>query len=191
MSSIAQWGPTGKTLGTKNTGYQNIISPTQNQGQNDLSQMLMQALQKGGGFQKGLGNLSSLAGGDQSQFDAMEAPALRQQGALQGNLASRFSGGFGQGGSGMRHSSGFRNTMSEANTDLAERLQGNRMNLQQNALQQLMGLSDSLLNRPTFQSGFAQKQTPFLQQLLLALTGHASQMGSSMATSAAMGAAGL
>lgn len=117
---------------------------------------------------QGLRGLGRLASGDQSQFQQMEAPALRQFGALQGNLASRFSG---MGGSGARNSSGFQNTMGEAGADLAERLAGNRMNFQQQALQQLMGLSDSLLGRKTFETNFIQKQLPFWKQLATAGAG--------------------
>src|SRR5258708_26050304 len=60
-----------------------------------------------------------LAEGDQSAFEEMEEPALRQFGALQGNIASRFSG-MGMGG---RKSSGFQNAMSTASQDFASQLQ--------------------------------------------------------------------
>ena len=168
MSSMAGWGPTGSASGLKGTGYKQISSPTMNPQQLQLTQMLHGLLgQQGGGFQKGLGQLAGMAGGDQSQFAQMEAPALRQFGQLQGNLASRFSGM----GSGARNSSGFQNTMGEAGVDLAERLAGKRMDYQQQALQQLLGLSESLLGRPTFQSGFLEKQKPMWQQLLVSGAG--------------------
>lgn len=96
-----------------------------------------------GGIQSALQNLSGMAAGDEGMFSQMEAPALRQFSELQGNIASRFSGM----GTGARRSSGFQNTMGAAGADLAERLQGNRMNLQQNAIQQLLGLSGSLLGQ--------------------------------------------
>jgi len=69
--------------------------------------------------------LSRLASGDQSQFEALERPALKQFGELQGNLASRFSGM----GSGARRSSGFQNTASTAAQDFAEKLQSQRLGL--------------------------------------------------------------
>lgn len=164
MSSMIGWGPTGKSSGLSKTGYKQIVSPTMNQNQMQLTQMLHSLLGQGG-FGQGLSDLSAMAGGDQSKFAQLEAPAMRQFGALQGNLASRFSGM----GSGARNSSGFQNTMGEAGADLAERLQGQRMGLQQQALAQLMGLSESLLNRKTFESGLVPKQMPFWKQLLLSL----------------------
>jgi hypothetical protein len=55
--------------------------------------------------------LNKLASGDQSQFEQLEAPALRQFQGLQGQTASRFSGM----GTGAQKSSGFQNAMSSAN----------------------------------------------------------------------------
>lgn len=95
----------------------------------------------------GIDFLSKLASGDQSQFQQMEAPAMRQFGELSGNLSSRFSGA----GSGSRRSSGFQNTMGGAGADLAERLQSNRMDLQQGAIEQLMGLYGQLMQNDPYQ----------------------------------------
>lgn len=174
MSSMAGWGPSGKTSGLSGTGYKQVTAPTQNANQQQLTELLHSILGGGGGggFQQGLGQLSKLAGGDQEAFGQLEAPALRQFGELQGQLASRFSGM----GSGARKSSGFQNASSSAAADLAERLQGQRLGIQQNALSQLLGLSESLLNRPTFESSFIQKKTPAWQQLLTSLGGTAGQV---------------
>jgi hypothetical protein len=109
------------------------------------------------------GRLSRLAGGDQSEFDQLEAPALRQFAGLQGNIASRFSQ------TGSRRSSGFQNTINAASSNFAEQLQSNRQQLQRQALQDLMGISESLLGqRPTenFLVQKPQKQRGFTQQLL-------------------------
>lgn len=108
--------------------------------------------------------LSKLAGGDQSQFDEMEAPALRQFNELQGNLASRFSGM----GMGARKSSGFQNASNAAASDFASQLQSNRQNLQRQAIMDLMGLSSNLLQQKPYTTGLAekrQKQNSFLQSL--------------------------
>jgi len=158
--------------GLKGTGYKQITSPLQNANQADLTNFLHSIL-GGSGFKQGLGQLSQLAGGDQGSFEALERPALRQFNALQGNLASRFSGM----GTGARNSSGFQNASSGAAVDLAERLQSQRMAVQQNALSQLLGLSDSLLNRPTFQTGFIPKQQSMWEQLLSGLGGVTGQAG--------------
>lgn len=164
---LGMFGPTGQASGLKGTGYKQIKTPTMNRQQSDLTSMLHQLLGQGG-FGKGLSQLGNIAGGDQETFNQLEAPALRQFGALQGNIASRFSG---MGGSGARRSSGFQNSLGEAGASLAEQLQSQRMGYQQQALQQLMGLSESLLGRPTFENMFMQKQLPFWKQLGIAGAG--------------------
>lgn len=107
-----------------------------------------------------------LAGGDQSQFEQMEAPALRQFGQLQANTASRFSGL----GSGARRSSGFQNELGGQAASFAEQLQSNRLGLQNQAIQQLMQMSESLLGQRPFEQFLMskpQKKIPFWKQLLL------------------------
>lgn len=99
--------------------------------------------------------LSRLAGGDQSLFEEMEAPALRQFNELQGGLASRFSG---MGGLGSRRSSGFQNTASSAASNFAQELQAQRQGLQRQALSDLMGFSNQLLNQRPFERLVADKQ---------------------------------
>ena len=95
----------------------------------------------------GVDFLSKLASGDQGQFQQLEAPALRQFGQFQGDIASRFSGA----GSGARRSSGFQNVMGGAGADLAERLASNRMGLQQGAIDQLMRLYSQLMENDPYQ----------------------------------------
>lgn len=97
--------------------------------------------------------LSKLAGGDQSMFEQMEAPALKQFSELQGGLASRFSGM----GSGARRSSGFQNTMNQASSDFASQLQSNRQNLQRQALMDLMGISSQLLGQKPYEQFLVEK----------------------------------
>jgi len=91
--------------------------------------------------------LSRMASGDQSYFDEMERPALRQAGQLQGNLASRFSGQ----GMGGRHSSGFQNTSSQAMNEFAQGLQANRQNMMMQAIRDLMGSSQMLLGQRPYE----------------------------------------
>lgn len=112
--------------------------------------------------------LSRLAGGDESLFEETEAPALRQFGALQGNIASRFSGGSGRGSLGLRRSSGFQNEMGQQASNFSQDLAARRQGLQRQALQDLMGLSESLLGqRPQqrFLIKEAEKGPSFLQSL--------------------------
>lgn len=108
--------------------------------------------------------LSRLAGGDQSMFEEMERPALRQFNALSGNLASKFSGM----GAGARRSSGFQNTMNAAGSDFAQQLQSNRQSLQSQAIKDLMGLSDQLLNQRPYDNLLTKKKhkPSFFDQIL-------------------------
>ncbi len=96
---------------------------------------------------------SKLAMGDESQFAAMERPALQQFNQLQGNIASRFSGQ----GMGARRSSGFQNASNAAAQDFAGQLQANRQNLQRQAVMDLMGMTSSLLGAQPYSQGYAGK----------------------------------
>lgn len=128
-------------------------------------------------FQQLFGNLgpdsflSKLAGGDESMFQQMEAPAMRQFSALQGNLSSRFSGGGGAGSLGSRRSSGFQNTMNQAGSDFTSDLQSKRMGLQQQAIRDLMGMGNDLLNQRPYEHYLTQKQKPWWQELIGGVAG--------------------
>ncbi len=87
--------------------------------------------------------LGRLAGGDQSLFDEMEAPAYRQFNEQIGGLASRFSGM----GTGARRSSGFQNTGTAAASNFAQDLASKRGQLRQQAIRELMGMSNTLLGQ--------------------------------------------
>lgn len=91
--------------------------------------------------------LSKLAGGDEATFNQIEAPAYRDFSALQGNIASRFSG-LGLGG---RHSSGFQNTMTSAGSNFAQDLQSRRQELSRSALKDLFEMSHTLLNEKPYE----------------------------------------
>lgn len=92
-------------------------------------------------------DLFKMASGDQSFFDEMERPALRDFGGIQGNIASRFSGM----GMGARRSSGFQNTMNREGSDFAQRLASNRQNLSRQALKDLFEMSHMLMNEKPFE----------------------------------------
>lgn len=104
--------------------------------------------------------LSRLAQGDPRLFEELEAPALRQFASQQGNLAARFSG-MGAGGSqaalGGRHSSGFRQGMNQAAADFAQQLQAQRLGLTRQGLQDLMEMSNTLLNQRPFETRLYEK----------------------------------
>ncbi len=167
-SSLSGWGPAGNAAGLKGTGYKQINMPTMNANQQQLTQMLHGLLGgSSGGLAQGLQQSGRMAAGDQSQFEQMEAPAMRQFNELLGGLGSRFSGM----GSGARNSSGFQNTMGEAGASLAEKLSSKRMDYQQQALAQLLGLSESLLGRSTFNSALIPKKKSFFSELMGGMSG--------------------
>src|SRR5438445_13483210 len=96
-------GPTGMQKEKVPTGYR---KGTINQFTPEQFQLLNQMI-----GQIGPNSYTSrLAGGDQSTFGEMEAPALQQFSGLMGGLASRYSGA----GMGARRSSGFQNESSSA-----------------------------------------------------------------------------
>jgi hypothetical protein len=107
-----------------------------------------------------------LAGGDEALFQQMEAPAMRQFAGLMGGLGSRFSGM----GMGARRSSGFQQAGSQAAADFAERLQSQRLGLQQQAIRDLMGMSTELLGQRPYQQFVTEKPRSFWEQLGLGLT---------------------
>jgi len=103
-----------------------------------------------------------LASGDPSMFDQVEAPAMKQFNALQGGLASRFSGA----GTGARRSSGFDQASTTAAQDFAGQLQANRMGLQRQAMGDLHMMQQNLLgNRPYEQYILPQQQSGFQSAL--------------------------
>lgn len=140
-------GATGMSAGNNMTGNKmakNRIPSGYKQGQlQNFSPEQFQLFQQLFGHLGPQSFLSKLAGGDQSQFEQMEAPAMRQFQGLQGQLASRFSGM----GMGARHSSGFQNAANQQTSNFAQDLQANRLELQRQAIQDLMQMSGNLLQQ--------------------------------------------
>lgn len=111
--------------------------------------------------------LGRLASGDQSQFEEMEAPAWSDFQSGLGQIGSRFAGM----GSGSMKSSGFKNTGTAAASQFAQQLQGNRMNVRNNAIQSLMNMSNNLLQQKPYEN-FMMKESPgWLEQILGAIGG--------------------
>lgn len=150
---------TGATQGLKGTGYRQASLSNWTPEQFQMFQQAQGLLGPGS-------QLSQLASGDPSIFAQLEAPAMTQFGQLQGNIASRFSG---MGGMGARKSGGFQNALSGAATDLSERLQSQRMGLQHQAIQELLGGYNSMLQQRPYENMLLEKKKPFWQQLLLGL----------------------
>lgn len=106
--------------------------------------------------------LGRLAGGDDEMFAQMEAPALRQFSGLQGNIASRFSGM----GMGAGKSSGHINAQNAAASDFAQQLQGNRLNLQNQALKDMMSYSQMLMGQEPYGIAKREKEPSFIDRWL-------------------------
>lgn len=162
-------GSTGSASQLKGTGYRQVQTPNFTPEQMGL-------------FQRMFSNVSPdsftgrLAAGDQSQFEQLEAPALKQFGQLQGGLASRFSGqGGGQGPLSSRRSSGFQNTQNQAASDFAQQLQSNRLGIQQQAIQSLDEMSHRLLQQRPYEDNFFKEQKPPWQELVGVLGGGIGQ----------------
>lgn len=143
---------------------------------------------------QGLGDdsfLSQLAGGSQEGFDQMEAPAWRDFNAVQGNIASRFSG---LGDTGGRSSSGFGHALNSASSNFAQDLASKRMGLQRQAMMDLHGLGNQLLGQRPQENFLVKKGGSWLDKLLGSLGGAATgAAGGYMAggpAGAAVGAAG-
>lgn len=106
--------------------------------------------------------LSKLSGGDEETFNQIERPAMKQFSELLGGIGSKFSGM----GLGARRSSGFQNTTSQAASDFAQQLQSQRLGLQNQALQDLSGLSNMLLGQRPYERTLAEKGPSNLEKFL-------------------------
>jgi hypothetical protein len=111
--------------------------------------------------------LSRLSEGDEDIFNEIEAPAFRQLQQLQGGLASRFSGAA-PGQMSSRRGSGHRNAQNQLLSDFAMGLQSQRHELTSQALRDLMGMSNQLLNQRPYENFLSQKpeKQDFLSQIL-------------------------
>ena len=165
MSGATGYRPAGSATGLKGTGYKQAQMQNFTPEQMSLFQNLFSNVGPDS-------YLSKLASGDEGTFNQMEAPALRQFGAFQGNLANRFSGQ----GMGGRRSSSFQNAATSANQNFAEQLQSQRMGLQRQALQDLMGMSEGLLNQRPYENYLLEKKEPFWKQLLSGAAGFGGQL---------------
>jgi len=112
------------------------------------------------------GDVGRMARGDESYFEQLEKPAMRQLGQMQSQLASRFSG---MGSFGGRRSSAHDTGQGALSQEFAEKLASQRMGLQRQALQDLFGLSQSLFGQKPTEKFVTEEQKPFWQQILLGL----------------------
>lgn len=109
--------------------------------------------------------LSRLAGGDESLFDEMEGPAMKQFQQMQGDTASRFSGA----GMGARRGSGFQNAMGQQTADFASDLYNKRSGMQMNAIKELQGMGNQLLGQKPYENFMTKKKPSFWESLMSAI----------------------
>jgi hypothetical protein len=124
--------------------------------------------------------LYKLAMGDEETFDKIEAPAFRQFGETQGNIASRFSGLGGAGSTGGRKSSGFGTQMNAAASDLAMKLQGQRSQLSSQAMKDLQGMANNLLNQRPYENVLQGKKPSAWDQFLGSMANSAGESAGNM-----------
>lgn len=137
--------PTGGAAGSQNiSGHKLKSIPNFTPQQMQLFQSLLGGVS--GGANKGLGYLSKLAGGDEEAFNEMEAPAYASFNKTLGSIGSRFSQ------FGAQDSSAFQNAVSGAGSDLAQQLQGQRSQVQTDAISKLLGFSSSLLGQKPYEN---------------------------------------
>lgn len=131
--------PTGSTPGTQPAGYGVKSIPNMTPQMQQLFESLLSGV--GGGATNGLDYLSKLASGDEATFNKIEAPAYESFNKTLGQLGSRFSQ------YGAQDSSAFQNAVSGAGAQLATGLQGQRNQLQTDAINKLLGFSNQLLGQ--------------------------------------------
>jgi hypothetical protein len=144
--------PTGSSSPTSNiSGYLTRSGGNYSPQLKQLFSQLLGGLQGGRGIGQGLNQLSGLAGGNEEAFNQLEAPTYTAFDKLLGQIGARFAGY----GSGALNSSAFQNATSGAAGELAQNLGAQRMGIQQNALDRLLSLSDTLLSKaPKQKSGW-------------------------------------
>lgn len=139
-------------------GYSQFSLPTMGQDQKGIYDLLRNQFM--GNAPDIFNQLGGLAKGQSQFFEGLEAPAMRQfQEQIAPGIANRYVG------SGIKGSSGINNSLASAGQGLTENLHSQRMGIHMNAISQLLGLGDLLLQTPTMQGGLTQKKPSFWQQL--------------------------
>lgn len=108
--------------------------------------------------------LSRQALGDPSYYEPQEQQALRQfREEVMPSIGSRFVGRLG--------GSAAQGAFAKAGSDLSQNLYADRQRIKQQALQDLIGLENSLLNRNTFENVLTPKRPSMWQQIFSGLGG--------------------
>jgi hypothetical protein len=134
-------GPAGLSSSAGNiSGYNVRQLPLYTADQQQLFNAILGGVSPGA--KQGIDYLSRLAGGDESAFQAGEAPAYRSFQHGIDEIAKRYAA------KGALGSSGFRQAASGAAGELGENLAARRQQLQMSAIERLLGLSSGLLSKP-------------------------------------------
>lgn len=158
--------PAGFAAGNRSiSGYNLRQLPQMNPQQMRLFEMLLG--KSSPGTSQGLDYLSQLAGGEEGAFEQMEAPAYSAFNRTLGDIGNRYAQ-FGALGS-----SGFQNALAGAGSELSENLQSRRSQLQLDALQKLLGISEGLLGKSTFENILVPKRQRQSSNLLGNILGSA------------------
>lgn len=139
-------GPLGKSGSKVPKGYKQF----------QLQQFTPEQMEMFKGLLPYLGNeswLAKLAGGDEGEFEKIEAPLKREYGEMLGGLSSKFSG-MGMGG---QKSSGFQNTMTSAASNFAQELGAKRHGLKSQALKDLFEMSNMMMGQRPYETGLVEK----------------------------------
>lgn len=155
-------GPTGNSAGQKMAGYNVVRHQKFGPQQMELFERLFS--QVGPESQ-----LAQLAAGSEEGFRPHEQAAQRDFQKYMGQMGSRFAE-MAPGAQSARRSSGFGIEGGEAAQSFAERLAGQRQQLQRQAIQDLMGISKDLLGQDPYETYFVkpsqQEERPWWEGLV-------------------------
>jgi hypothetical protein len=151
--------PSGKSMTKRGGGRNDVIPKGYRKGQvQNFTPEMMDLFQSLFGYLGPDSDIARLAGGDQSRFDEIEAPAFRQFNDVLEGISNRFSGGSGRGSLGGRRSSAFQNANTAAASNFAQDLASRRHDLSRQAIQDLMGMSNQLLGQRPYEQFLQPKQ---------------------------------
>lgn len=174
-SMIGSSGPTGYNYNFKTPkGYSPYSQQTMDPQALGFRNQLMGALQPGA--MGGANFLSKLAGGDESMFQQMEAPAWNALESGMGMAGTRYSNM----GMGAQNSSGFKQAMGGIAGQFGQQLASQRMSLQQQAIRDLFGMSSELMGMKTMESGLVKKPPSGWEQIMSLISGSGADIASTI-----------
>lgn len=141
------------------TGYELLETPAMGGDQRQIYDLLKSQFMQGAPDL--YSQLRGQASGSPQAFAGLEGP-LRQQ--FQEQILPQIGMQFGL--TGTNKSSGFQNTLARAGQQFGSDLAAQRASLQQNAMQQLLGLGNTLLGTPTSQFALGKRPSFDIMDLL-------------------------